>query len=67
MNGATLVYNCSVNAKHSFQIAGVQEAYINSSGLTITDTINSNALSVTNNISCYSLNVGSGNASINSF
>ena len=67
INGGTLIYNVPVNSKHSFQIDGIQEAYTNSSGLTVTDTITSNTLFVTNNITCYSLNVGSGNATVNSF
>ena len=42
ITGGTLIYNVPVNSKHSFQIDGVQEAYINSSGLTVTDTITCN-------------------------
>ena len=32
MNGATLVYNTSTNAQHSFQVNDIQKAYINSNG-----------------------------------
>ena len=67
INGGTLVYNSPVNSKHSFQIDGIQEAYINSSGLTVADTIICNNLTSNNNITCFSVNVGSGNVNRNSF
>ena len=65
MNGSTLVYNVTTNCKHSFQIGGIQEAYINSNGLTIIDTITCNNSTSNNNISCFSFTTGT--ATVNSF
>ena len=42
MNGGTLVYNVTSGAKHSFQINGTENTYINSTGITSTVNLNCN-------------------------
>ena len=56
MNGNTLVYNVPSGMKHSFQINGVENTYINSTGITTSS----------NNINCstISINDSTGNAFI---
>ena len=39
MNGSTLVYNSTIGTQHSFQVGGVQKAYINSNGLAVNGDI----------------------------
>ena len=54
MNYVSLVYSTSINANYSFQVNGVQEAYINSTGLNVND-----------DITCYSCNTNT--ATVTSF
>ena len=35
MNGSTPVYYSTIGTQHSFQVGGVQKAYINSNGLAV--------------------------------
>ena len=39
MNGSTLVYNSTIGTQHSFQVGGVQKAYINTYGLVVNGDI----------------------------
>ena len=44
MNGATFVYNASINAQQRFQVNGTQKLYKNDSGLTIVDNVTTTPL-----------------------
>ena len=39
MNGYTMIYNAPTSAKHSFQINGTENTYINSTGITSTGNL----------------------------
>ena len=52
MNGATLVYNASLNAQHSFQVNGIREAYINNNGWTVIYSITWYNITSNNDITC---------------